>query len=107
MNENQNQGQQMQIELSQEVATGQYINLALINHSSSEFVIDLASILPGLPKAQIRSRAILSPEHAKRLLMALQDNVLKYESQFGKIQLPNQSAAPKTVSPFKVKPTDA
>lgn len=105
MNENQNQGQQMQIELSQEVASGQYVNLALINHSSSEFVIDMASILPGLQKAQIRSRVILAPEHAKRLLMALQDNVLKYENQYGKIQLPNFGT--QTIAPFNVKKTNA
>ena len=79
--------QQLQIELKEETAQGVYSNLAMITHSSSEFVMDFISILPSMAKAQVRSRVIMSPEHAKRLLLALQDNVAKYENAFGKIEL--------------------
>lgn len=81
---------QLQIELKEEIAQGVYANLAMLTHSSSEFVMDFISILPGMGKAQVRSRVIMSPEHAKRLLMALQDNVSKYETTFGKIELRGQ-----------------
>lgn len=79
--------QQLQIELRPEVASGVYANLAILAHSKTEFICDFVSALPGLPKAQVQSRIILAPEHAKRLLLALQDNVSKYEQQFGTIQL--------------------
>lgn len=97
-NDHQNQMGQFQIELRPEIAQGEYANFAIITHSSSDFVLDFARILPGVPKAQVRSRVILAPEHAKRLLMALQDNIVKYEREYGKIQLPNQG--PRTISPF-------
>lgn len=87
MEQNGNGQQQLQIELKEETAQGVYSNLAMITHSSSEFVMDFISILPGMAKAQVRSRVIMSPEHAKRLLLALQDNVAKYENAFGKIEL--------------------
>jgi len=87
---NNNQQGGLQMELPQDVAQGQYANFAIITHSSSDFVLDFARILPGVPKAQIKSRVILAPEHAKRLLQALQENVMRYEAQFGKIQIPNQ-----------------
>ena len=90
-NENQNQ---LNIELSAEVAEGTYSNLAIISHSSSEFVIDFIRIMPGTPKANVKSRIILTPEHAKRLLMALQDNISKYESQMGKIKVPDNGMMP-------------
>ena len=96
-NENQNQGQ-FQIDLPQEVAQGEYANFAIITHSSSDFALDFARILPGVPKAQVRSRVILAPEHAKRLLQALQENIVRYEQEFGKIQIPNQG--PRTIAPF-------
>ena len=97
--DNQNNNQQgLQMELPQEVAQGQYANFAVITHSSSDFVLDFARILPGVPKAQVKSRVILAPEHAKRLLIALQDNIMRYEAQFGKIQIPNQQ--PRTIAPF-------
>ena len=96
---NQNNNQQgLQMELPQEGAQGQYANFAVITHSSSDFVLDFARILPGVPKAQVKSRVILAPEHAKRLLIALQDNIMRYEAQFGKIQIPNQQ--PRTIAPF-------
>ena len=79
------ENQQIEIELNEEVAQGIYANLAILTHSSSEFVMDFVRIMPGVPKAKVKSRIIMTPENAKRLLMALQDNVSKFESQFGKI----------------------
>ena len=76
------------IEIKPEVAQGRYANLAIITHSSSEFILDFAQNMPGLPKMQVASRIIMTPEHAKRLLGALNDNIRKYESQFGEIKLP-------------------
>ena len=84
--ENQDQNNQLNIELSEEVAEGIYSNLAIINHSPSEFVIDFIKIMPNVPKARVKSRVILTPQHAKRLLQALSDNVTKYEQNFGKIK---------------------
>ena len=78
--------QQLNIELNEEVAQGIYSNLAVITHSSSEFVVDFVRIMPGIPKANVKSRIIFTPEHAKRLLMALQDNIKKYESIHGPIK---------------------
>jgi hypothetical protein len=75
------------IELSAEVAQGHYSNLAIISHSTTEFVIDFAAILPGLPKANVASRIILTPEHAKRLLLSLQENVARYEANVARIEL--------------------
>jgi hypothetical protein len=91
----------LQIELSDEVAQGIYSNLAVIAHSASEFVIDFVSLLPGAPKAKVKSRIVLTPEHAKRLMHALNDNVKKYESQFGEIRLqqPPGFTAPPIVGP--------
>ena len=92
-----NQNNQISIELSEEIAQGTYSNLAVISHSSSEFVIDFVRIVPGTPKAKVKSRVILTPEHAKRLLFALQDNISKYESIFGnikKIDGPSNPAMP-------------
>lgn len=77
---------QINIELSEEVAEGVYANLAMIAHSSSEFVVDFIRLMPGVPKAKVKSRVVLTPEHAKRLLSALQDNITKYESTFGPIR---------------------
>ena len=78
---------QLNIELTEETAQGIYSNLAIITHSSSEFVVDFVRVMPGVPKAGVKARIILTPEHAKRLLMALQDNVKKYESQNGPIKV--------------------
>lgn len=86
MDQKNQQAQQIKIELSEEVAQGTYSNLAVITHSSSEFVIDFVRIMPGVPKANVKSRIILTPEHAKRLLLALQDNVAKYEASHGPIK---------------------
>lgn len=76
----------LNVELTEEVAGGTYSNLAIISHTPAEFVIDFLQVLPGLPKAKVRSRIILSPYHYKRLLLAMQDNLAKYESRFGEIQ---------------------
>ena len=78
--------QEIDIEMSEEVGQGIYSNLAIITHSSSEFLVEFVSMLPGLPKASVQSRIILTPEHAKRLMLALQDNIAKYESVNGKIK---------------------
>jgi len=90
---------QIQLEIKPEIATGHYSNFAVISHSSSEFVIDFATVLPAMPKANVATRAILAPEHAVRLLHALQDNIMKYEQQFGKIQMPGQQST-RTIAPF-------
>ena len=101
MNENEkNQQGQFQIELPQDKAQGEYANFAIITHSSSDFVVDFARVLPGVPKAQVSSRVILAPEHAKRLLIALQENIVRYEKEFGAIRIPNQE--PRTIAPFNV-----
>ncbi len=76
---------QINIELKPEVAKGLYSNLAIITHSRSEFILDFATILPGLPKPDVQSRIVMAPEHCKRLLNALLDNIGKYEAQFGPI----------------------
>jgi len=78
---------QLSIELKPEVAGGSYSNLAIITHSTSEFVLDFAAMLPGMPKAVVGNRIIMTPEHAKRLFLALQDNIMKYESTNGQINL--------------------
>jgi hypothetical protein len=74
------------IELPEELEDGIYANLAMIAHSPSEFIIDFISIMPGMAKAKVKSRIIVSPEHAKRLLAALEDNIEKYERNFGSIK---------------------
>lgn len=80
----------LEIEISPEVAEGVYSNLAIISHSTSEFIVDFARIMPGVQKANVKSRIILTPEHAKRLLYALQDNIARFESQNGKITVSGQ-----------------
>ncbi len=77
---------QINIELSEEIAEGVYSNLAMIAHSNSEFVIDFIRLMPGVPKAKVKSRIVITPEHAKRLLAALKDNIEKYEAAFGAIK---------------------
>lgn len=77
---------QINIELSEEIAEGIYSNLAIISHSNSEFVVDFIRMMPNVPQAKVKSRIILTPEHAKRLLNALADNISKFEQQFGAIE---------------------
>ncbi|MEL7004217.1 MAG: DUF3467 domain-containing protein [Bacteroidota bacterium] len=83
---NDTKGNQINIELSEEIAEGVYANLAMIAHSNSEFVIDFIRLMPGVPKAKVKSRIVVTPEHAKRLLHALKDNIEKYEDTFGPIK---------------------
>lgn len=80
---------EINIELSQEISKGHYSNLAIITHSSSEFILDFARMLPGVPKAEVASRIIMTAEHAKRLYLALSDNIAKFENQYGEIKLHN------------------
>lgn len=77
---------QINIELGEEVAEGIYSNLAIITHSNTEFVVDFVRLMPGVPKARVKSRIILTPQHAKRLLKALQENIGKYEGVHGPIK---------------------
>lgn len=88
--EEQNESQ-LNIELSEEVAEGIYSNLAIITHSNSEFVIDFIKVMPGVPKAKVKSRIVLTPEHAKRLLTALEDNIEKFELTNGRIKIQAES----------------
>jgi len=90
--EEQNEGQ-LNIELSEEIAEGIYSNLAIITHSNSEFVLDFIRVMPGLPKAKVKSRIIFTPEHAKRLLTALEDNIDKFETANGRIKIQTEGAA--------------
>jgi len=81
---------QINIELAEDIAEGIYSNLAIITNSNSEFVVDFIRIMPGVPKARVKSRIILTPEHAKRLLTALSDNVEKFEAANGRIKIQDE-----------------
>ncbi len=76
----------LDIELTNEIAQGIYSNLAVISHSASEFIVDFVRVMPGVPKAPVKSRIVLTPDNAKRLLKALKDNISKYESTFGELK---------------------
>ena len=93
------QQDQINIELDEKTAEGIYSNLAIINHSSSEFVLDFVSIMPGIPKAKVKSRIVLTPQHAKRLSKALADNVRKFEQANGEIKDYEQSPIPMNFGP--------
>jgi hypothetical protein len=93
-NNPENNQQQSDIEISDEIADGNYSNFAIITHSSSEFIVDFIRLMPGVPKGRVKSRIILAPQHAKRLLMALSDNIGKFEDTFGEIELDELSANP-------------
>lgn len=93
------QQEQINIELDEQVAEGIYSNLAIINHSSSEFVVDFVSIMPGLPKAKVKSRIVLTPQHAKRLIKALADNVHRFEMTHGEIKDTEQAPIPLNFGP--------
>lgn len=92
--ENQNKENQINIELTDDVAEGSYSNLSLITHSESEFVADFIQMMPGVPKAKVRSRVIMTPQNAKRLMRAMADNIQKYEAQFGPIAEGNNPGVP-------------
>jgi hypothetical protein len=78
-------GNQLNIELNDEVSEGHYSNLAIITHSNAEFIVDFIKVMPGVPKAKVKSRIILTPQHAKRLLNAMAENINKYEAVHGPI----------------------
>ena len=82
---------QIEIELSEEIAQGTYSNLAIISHSSSEFIVDFIRVVPGTPKAKVKSRIILTPDHAKRLLEALKENIDKFEKMNGPVSINNEN----------------
>jgi hypothetical protein len=95
MEDNNKPGQvNINIELPEDVAEGIYSNLAIITHSNSEFIIDFIRIMPGVPKAKVKSRILLTPQHAKRLLKALKDNLTKYESVHGTVEDTEVNAIP-------------
>lgn len=94
MSENKKKAQQLNIELPEELAEGTYSNLAIISHSHSEFVVDFIRLMPNVPKAKVKSRIVLTPSHAKRLMRALVDNINKYEAQNGKIDDPDYPTFP-------------
>ena len=81
---------QLQIQLDEDVANGQYINMALVNHTETEFTLDFIYVQPQQPKAKVRTRVITSPKHMKRLVAAMQDNLSKFEAKFGSIELTEQ-----------------
>ena len=81
-----NEKNQINIELKEDIAQGTYSNLAIITHSPSEFVIDFVRMMPGVPKAEVKSRIILTPEHAKRFMFAMKDNIAKFEALHGPIK---------------------
>lgn len=90
---------QINIELDEKMAEGTYSNLAIINHSVSEFVVDFVSMMPGSPKAKVKSRIILTPQHAKRLMKALSDNVSRFEQAHGTIKDYEQPPIPLNFGP--------
>lgn len=96
---NKQQQGQINIELDEKVAEGTYSNLAIINHSVSEFVVDFVNIMPGVPKNKVKSRIILTPQHAKRLLKALGDNISRFESAHGEIKDYEQPPIPLNFGP--------
>ena len=93
MEEKKPQEVKLEIQLDEEMAQGTYVNLAVVNHNDSEFVVDLIFVQPQTPRAKVRSRVILSPQHAKRFVAALQENINRYEQNFGEITPVQQPAA--------------
>ncbi|MBC8403051.1 MAG: DUF3467 domain-containing protein [Candidatus Marinimicrobia bacterium] len=94
--EEKKKSQQITIELDQEISSGEYANFVVVTHSPAEFVMDFTRILPGVAKAKVHSRIIMAPPHVKAYLMALQDNIRKFEEKYGEIKSPG--------APFGVKP---
>lgn len=99
MQQDQPQQNQLNIEISEEVAEGQYANLAIITHSHAEFVIDFVNVMPGTPKSKVKSRIIVTPQHAKRFMNALAENVQRYEAANGPIKDLEEIALPLTFGP--------
>jgi hypothetical protein len=92
--ENRPEESMLNVEITDEVAEGIYSNLAIISHTAAEFILDFVQVFPGVPKARVRSRIILSPSHFKRLVIAMQDNLHKYESRFGPIEIRDENFPP-------------
>ena len=99
MNNDKANEKQINIELDDATAEGIYSNLAIINHSASEFVVDFVNIMPGRPKAKVKSRIVLTPQHAKRLMKALGENIQRFEKAHGKIKDFEQPAIPMNFGP--------
>ncbi len=99
MSDQNNKEQKINIELDEKTAEGTYSNLAIINHSMSEFIVDFISLMPGAPKAKVKSRIILTPEHAARLYKALGDNIQRFEHANGKIDAKEQPPIPLNFGP--------
>lgn len=94
MEENPKNPGQFNIEVPEDIAEGVYSNFAIVGHSPTEFVLDFVQILPGMPKGKVRSRVVITPQHARRLLGALMDNIEKYEGAFGPIDLKATNVPP-------------
>ena len=99
MSNSNKQQEQINIELEEKSAEGIYSNLAIINHSSSEFVLDFVSIMPGIPKAKVKSRIVLTPQHAKRLMKAIGENIHRFEVAHGEIKDTEQTPIPLSFGP--------
>ncbi len=95
--------QQINIELDENVSSGEYANFVVVTHSPAEFVMDFTRLLPGVPKAKIHSRIIMAPQHAKAYMLALQDNIKKFEEKHGEIASPGQDS----FQEFGVKPPES
>ncbi len=98
----------VEVDLAEDVAQGNYANLAIISHSPTEFIIDFATMLPGMSKAKVNNRIIVTPEHAKRLFRSLQDNIARYEGRFGEISntdgTTHQGQSTERASMFEITP---
>lgn len=92
--------QQIQVEVPEEEAVGRYCNLVIISHSPTEFIMDFINVVPGVKKVPVRARIIMNPVHAKRFLMALQDNIRKYENHFGEISIMPETKL-EVIPPFR------
>ena len=100
MSENKNDKQkQLNIAIDETIANGIYSNLAIINHSNSEFIVDFITVMPGAPKAKVTSRVILTPEHTKRFKKALEDNIIRYENANGEIKIQDPPSIPLNFGP--------
>lgn len=94
MDSNEQQGQQLQIELGEKEAEGIYSNLAIITHSPAEFIIDYTRVTPGVPRARVLSRIIMTPQHMKLLINAMEENLSRYEAQYGEIRVESGNSHP-------------
>jgi len=99
---NKKKQQQINIELDENVGIGDYANFVVITHSAAEFIMDFTRLLPGMPKAKVRSRIIMTPSHLKSFYMALNENIKKYEMKYGEISIPHADS----LDQFDIKPSD-